>query len=44
MSEVDDALVATLVDMGFESELAATALLITENDLSRALDWSPLSR
>jgi uncharacterized UBP type Zn finger protein len=40
MSDADDALVATLVDMGFDSEEAATALLITENNLAQAIDWS----
>jgi len=37
---VDDGLVAVLVDMGFDSEVSATALLIHENSLEQAIDWS----
>ena len=39
MSEVDDGLVAQLVEMGFQSEDAATALLVHDNNLGLAIEW-----
>ncbi len=38
-SSVDDNLLAQLVDMGFEIELAKKALKHSNNDLDRALDF-----
>lgn len=41
--DADDALVAQLTEMGFDSDRAATALAVQGNDLQGAIDWCVFS-
>ena len=38
-SKVDDAMLAELINMGFDSELSAKALLKSNNNLEKAIDF-----